>query len=171
MTKLFNKTTNNLTSSPLRIQKEFLSLKSKMIFFLNFLGAFFIAFLVILGLLYLGFLGELSSNGIFILWEKLGLYVLPAAIIFLSILVVTLANPIYALICLILVFFSSVLFLLSVNVNFLAMIYLIIYIGAIAILFLFVIMMFNLRELNQQVTGINDYSFLSVSFTFYFFIL
>lgn len=44
------------------------------------------------------------------------------------------------------------------------MIYLIIYIGAIAILFLFVIMMFNLRELQQQATKINDYSFLSISF-------
>ena len=51
------------------------------------------------------------------------------------------------------------------------MIYLIIYIGAIAILFLFVIMMFNLRELKQQSTEINDYSFLSISFFFYFLIL
>jgi len=51
------------------------------------------------------------------------------------------------------------------------MIYLIIYIGAIAILFLFVIMMFNLKELNQQATDINDYSFLSISFSLYFFTL
>jgi NADH-ubiquinone oxidoreductase chain 6 len=85
--------------------------------------------------------------------------------------VITTSNPIYALVCLILVFFSSALFLLSINVNFLAMIYLIIYIGAIAILFLFVIMMFNLRELEQQSTKINDYSFLSISFGFYFLIL
>jgi NADH-ubiquinone oxidoreductase chain 6 len=69
------------------------------------------------------------------------------------------------------VFFSTAIFLLSLNVNFLAMIYLIIYIGAIAILFLFVIMMFNLRELKQQSTEINDYSFLSISFIFYFFAL
>jgi NADH:ubiquinone oxidoreductase subunit 6 (subunit J) len=81
------------------------------------------------------------------------------------------SNPVYALICLILVFFSTALFLLSIKVNFLAMIYLIIYIGAIAILFLFVIMMFNLRELKQQSTTVNDYSFLSVSFSCYFFAL
>jgi len=130
-----------------------------------------IAFLIILILLYLGLLGDFSSYGIFILWKTLNSYVLPTAIIFLSICVIILANPIYALICLILVFFSVVLFLLSVNVNFLAMIYLIIYIGAIAILFLFVIMMFNLRELEQQSTVINDYSFLSISFGFYFLIL
>jgi NADH:ubiquinone oxidoreductase subunit 6 (subunit J) len=169
--KNINNKKNNFTSSTLRIQQEFSSLKSKMIFFLNFLGAFFIAFLVLLGLIYLGLLGELTSHGIFLLWDKLGFYVLPAAILFLSIFVVILSNPIYALICLILVFFSTVLFLLSINVNFLAMIYLIIYIGAIAILFLFVIMMFNLKELNQQATDINDYSFLSISFSLYFFIL
>ena len=86
----------------------------------------------------------------------------------LSLLVVILPNPIYALICLILVFFNTALFLLSLNVNFLAMIYLIIYIGAIAILFLFVIMMFDLRELQQQTNKINDYSFLSISFSFCF---
>ena len=152
-------------------KKNLASWKLKMIFVLNFLGALFLASFLILVLMYLGFLGELSSKGIFLLWEKLGFYVLPATILFLSISVITFSNPIYALICLILVFFSSVLFLLSINVNFLAMIYLIIYIGAIAILFLFVIMMFNLKELNQQVTAINDYSFLSISFSFYFLIL
>jgi NADH:ubiquinone oxidoreductase subunit 6 (subunit J) len=92
-------------------------------------------------------------------------------ILILSLLVVILSNPIYALICLILVFFNSAVFLLSINVNFLAMIYLIIYIGAIAILFLFVIMMFNLRELKQQSTAINDYSFLSISFSLCFLVL
>ncbi len=89
---------------------------------------------------------------------------MPTTILVLSVLVITLANPVYALVCLIVVFFSTALFLLSINVNFLALIYLIIYIGAIAILFLFVIMMFNLRELQKQSTEINDYSFLSISF-------
>ena len=84
---------------------------------------------------------------------------------------IILPNPIYALICLILVFFSTAVFLLSINVNFLAMIYLIIYIGAIAILFLFVIMMFDLRELQQRSTQINDSSFLSISFSFCFLVL
>src|ERR1700679_600472 len=105
------------------------------------------------------------------LWHQLGRFVLPTVIVFLSLLVILNTNPIYSLICLILVFFSAALFLLSIQVNFLAMIYLIIYIGAIAILFLFVIMMFNLRELNQQATDINDYSFLSISFSLYFFVL
>lgn len=130
-----------------------------------------LTYFLVYALVYLGFLGALSSHGIFYFWQKLNAYFLPTAVIFLSILVVTSTNPVYSLICLILVFFSAALFLLSLNVNFLAMIYLIIYIGAIAILFLFVIMMFNLRELKQQSTQINDYSFLSISFIFYFLIL
>ena len=53
--------------------------------------------------------------------------------------------------------------------NFLAMIYLIIYIGAIAILFLFVIMIFNLRSLTKSDSKIKDFSFLSISFKIYYF--
>lgn len=147
------------------------SLKWTVLMFLHIVAALVLTYILVFALVYLGFVGELSSQGIFYFWQKLNAYFLPTAIIFLSILVVTSTNPVYSLICLILVFFSSALFLLSLNVNFLAMIYLIIYIGAIAILFLFVIMMFNLRELKQQSTEINDYSFLSVSFVFYFFVL
>lgn len=142
-----------------------------LVIFFHILGAIVLVYIIGMGLMYIGFLGELSSRTIFFLWNLLGSYILPTAILILSIFVIISSNPIYSLICLILVFFSSALFLLSINVNFLAMIYLIIYIGAIAILFLFVIMMFNLRELNQQVTKINDFSFLSISFILYFFVL
>lgn len=59
-------------------------------------------------------------------------------------------NPIYSLISLITVFFSVIIILLLLNVEFLSLIFLIIYIGAIAILFLFVIMMFNIKQLQSQ---------------------
>jgi len=147
------------------------NVKYFIIFVLHLFGALILAYVLALVLVYVGFLGQLSSNGIFVLWQKAGLYLLPTLIIFLSILVIVSTNPVYSLISLILVFFNTALFLLSIDVNFLAMIYLIIYIGAIAILFLFVIMMFNLRELKQQSTKINDYSFLSISFSFYLLIL
>lgn len=93
---------------------------------------------------------------------------MPTGIIFLSGLVVLNTNPIYSLASLILVFFSAAVFLLSLKINFLAMIYLIIYIGAIAILFLFVIMMFNLRNLKQG-PGVTHVLF-SYNFVFYCFI-
>lgn len=125
-------------------------------------------------MVYIGFIGVLSSHVLFLLLYQLSVFVLPITIILLSGLVILNTNPVYSLICLILVFFSAVIFLLSINVNFLAMIYLIIYIGAIAILFLFVIMMFNLRTLKQQqlieING-NGYNFLSFNFFFYCLIL
>lgn len=120
---------------------------------------------------YCGLLGDSSSSGLFFLWHKLGSNFLPLGILIFSVCVVILSNPVYALICLILVFLSTALFLLSLNVKFLGMIYLIIYIGAIAILFLFVIMMFNLRELKQQSTPINDDNSLRISFSLYVLIL
>jgi NADH-quinone oxidoreductase subunit J len=60
--------------------------------------------------------------------------------------VILVRSPINALFCLIGVFISSILLLLSIRVEFLSMILLIVYIGAIAILFLFVIMLLNLKD-------------------------
>jgi len=138
---------------------------------LNLISAIVLTYFLLLLVAYLGFIGEFATQGIAIIWQKIGTFLLPTVIIVLSVLVITLSNPVYALVCLILVFFSTALFLLSINVNFLALIYLIIYIGAIAILFLFVIMMFNLRELEKQSTELNDYSFISISFWFYLLLL
>ena len=161
------KSSNNNFININKLQQH-LNLRFFIIFFLHIFGALVLAYILTMVLIYLGVFSEFSSQGIFVLWQKLGTYLLPTAIVFLSILVIILTNPIYSLICLILVFFSAALFLLSINVNFLGMIYLIIYIGAIAILFLFVIMMFNLRELNQQSNEINGSGFFHISFGLYF---
>jgi NADH:ubiquinone oxidoreductase subunit 6 (subunit J) len=74
-------------------------------------------------------------------------------------------NPIYALLLLISVFFSSAILLLSFQVQFLALIYLIIYIGAIAILFLFVLMMFNIKH--NKIQGEEPIKIFAVSFFIY----
>jgi NADH-quinone oxidoreductase subunit J len=60
--------------------------------------------------------------------------------------VILVRSPITALFCLIGVFVNAILLLLTLRVEFLSMILLIVYIGAIAILFLFVIMLLNLSE-------------------------
>lgn len=135
---------------------------------LHAIGAFFLSVFLYWILAYVGFLGELISGSLFVAWQKLGKNLLPHGILILSICVIFLSNPIYALICLILIFFSTAAFLISLKINFLGMIYLIIYIGAIAILFLFVIMMFNLRQLNQKVTSINDRNSLIILWGCYF---
>lgn len=56
-------------------------------------------------------------------------------------------NPVHSILFLILVFFNAIGLLIFFNVEFLAMIFLIIYVGAISVLFLFVIMMLNIRVL------------------------
>lgn len=54
-------------------------------------------------------------------------------------------NPIYSVLGLILVFFGVSVLLFLIEADFLAMIFLVVYIGAVAVLFLFVVMMLDLR--------------------------
>jgi NADH-quinone oxidoreductase subunit J len=61
--------------------------------------------------------------------------------------VFNLSNPVHCLIALILVFLVVVSFFLTLGAEFLALVFLIVYVGAIAILFLFVIMLLNVKEL------------------------
>lgn len=73
--------------------------------------------------------------------------ILPLSTLFFAFKVPTLTNPVYSLLCLILVFFQMVIFYLVIGAEFLAFVFLIVYVGAIAILFLFVIMLLNVKEL------------------------
>ena len=59
-------------------------------------------------------------------------------------------NPIYSLLSLILVFLFSLLYLSFLKVKFLSIVYLLVYVGAIIILFLFVIMMLNVAQQKNQ---------------------
>lgn len=105
------------------------------------------------------------------LWNNLRVNLLPPIIISLSFIVILVSNPVYALAALILIFFNTALFLICIHVEFLALIYIIIYIGAIAILFLFVIMMFNLKELRDSTSYTQNKDFLTLSLSFYLLIL
>jgi NADH-quinone oxidoreductase subunit J len=68
-------------------------------------------------------------------------------------LLVTTKNPIHSILFLILVFLNTSLFLFLLNIEFLSIIFIIIYVGAIAVLFLFIIMMIDLKISNK----INNY--------------
>jgi NADH-quinone oxidoreductase subunit J len=72
---------------------------------------------------------------------------IPALTVVLSVGVIFSSNPVNCLLCLITVFFDTVLLYLSVGAEFLALVFLIVYVGAISILFLFVIMLLNVKEL------------------------
>lgn len=69
-----------------------------------------------------------------------------------AILVIGAKNPVHSVLFLILVFCNAAGLLILLEVEFLAMIFLIVYVGAIAVLFLFVVMMLNIKliELSEN---------------------
>jgi len=82
-------------------------------------------------------------------------FIVSIIIITSSFLVILSKNPIHSVLFLILVFFNtSILFLFS-NAEFLAMVVLIVYIGAVAVLFLFVIMMLDINITKLRKTFLN----------------
>lgn len=71
--------------------------------------------------------------------------ILAFAALFSSVLVITSKNPVIAVIFLISVFINAAGYLLIMGVTFVGITYIIVYIGAITVLFLFIIMMINIR--------------------------
>lgn len=69
-----------------------------------------------------------------------------------AIVVVSAKNPIHSLLLMILVFINVVYGLFCLEVEFLALAFIIVYIGAVSVLFLFVVMMLNIKiiELNNE---------------------
>lgn len=69
-----------------------------------------------------------------------------------SVMVIGAKNPIHSVLFLILVFCNATGLLILLEVEFLAMIFLVVYVGAIAVLFLFVVMMLNIKiiELSEN---------------------
>ena len=55
-------------------------------------------------------------------------------------------NPIAGVLSLILIFINAAIILITINANLLALLYIVVYVGAISVLFLFVIMLLNLRS-------------------------
>ena len=82
---------------------------------------------------------------------------------------VTSKNPIHSVLFLVFVFFNTASLLILLGVEFLAMLFLIVYVGAVAVLFLFVMMMLNVK-ISESRASIYRYLplglFLSVLFLF-----
>lgn len=97
------------------------------------------------------------------------IYILYFLCILFSFLVIFNKNPIHSIINLICTFICGAFILFILKTDFLAMSFLIIYIGAIAVLFLFVIMMLNIKILTQAENSI--YIKISIGFFYIGFIL
>jgi NADH-ubiquinone oxidoreductase chain 6 len=81
------------------------------------------------------------------------LYLLSAGAVLSTILVISAKNPVISVLFLISLFLNVAGYLVLIGVAYLGLVYIIVYVGAIAILFLFVVMMLNLRVVELLDTG------------------
>jgi len=111
-------------------------------------------------------------------------YIFTSISLLASLFVVFSNNPVYSVLSLILVFCSGSMLLLMLTVDFLSILFIVVYVGAIAVLFLFVIMMLNIKltQISESVLRWVPLGFiltlvftsemlytLEVSFSFYYF--
>lgn len=84
--------------------------------------------------------------------ETLFFYIFSSIALLSGIMVISSRNPMHSVLFLVLVFCNAAALLILLETEFLAMLFLIVYVGAIAVLFLFVVMMLNIRitELNES---------------------
>ncbi|HXX81517.1 MAG TPA: NADH-quinone oxidoreductase subunit J [Thermodesulfovibrionales bacterium] len=97
---------------------------------------------------------------------------LAAAITTLSVLVITRRNPVHSVITMVLLFFHIAGLYLTLNAEFLAAVQVIVYAGAILVLFLFVILLLNLKEelIERRYVGPWPLGFLAALGLFFMFI-
>ena len=83
--------------------------------------------------------------------QTLAFYLFAAILLVSAVVVISARNPVHSVLCLILAFFNAAALFVLMGAEFLAMILVIVYVGAVAVLFLFVVMMLDidLAEMRQ----------------------
>lgn len=76
--------------------------------------------------------------------QTLAFYLFAAVVIASAVMTITSRNPVHAVLWLILAFFNAAGLMVLVGAEFIAMLLVIVYVGAVAVLFLFVVMMLNI---------------------------
>jgi len=79
--------------------------------------------------------------------QELVFYAFSFVLVFAAVAVVTVRNPIYAVLFLVLSFFSAAAIWMLLEAEFLALILIVVYVGAVMVLFLFVVMMLDINLL------------------------
>jgi NADH-quinone oxidoreductase subunit J len=87
----------------------------------------------------------------------MALFFLSLLLPLLGLLVLGSKNPVHSVLFLVLVFLNAAAFLVLLGVEFLAMLFLVVYVGAVAVLFLFVVMMLNLKVEGFRQSLLNHY--------------
>jgi NADH-quinone oxidoreductase subunit J len=78
-------------------------------------------------------------------FEKFLFYIFAAILVFAAVRVITVRNPVHATLFLVLAFFNSAALWLLLEVEFLAITLVLVYVGAVMVLFLFVVMMLDIN--------------------------
>ena len=86
-------------------------------------------------------------------------YLSSSLAIFFGLALIFFKNPLYSILSLVCCVFFSVIILFMCGIEFMSFVYMVVYIGAIAVLFLFIIMMLNLNSLNGLSTCSSTYGF------------
>jgi len=77
--------------------------------------------------------------------QELVFYVFALVLVFAAVSVITVRNPVYAVLFLVLAFFSASAIWMLLEAEFLALILIVVYVGAVMVLFLFVVMMLDIN--------------------------
>lgn len=93
--------------------------------------------------------------------EKIIFYVFAALVVFAAFRVITVRNPIHAALHLVLAFFSSAVIWMLLEAEFLAITLVLVYVGAVMVLFLFVVMMLDIN-LSAMREGFAQYAPLGI---------
>jgi len=111
-------------------------------------------------------MNEYTFNG----YDEISLDILYLVAILLGTLVIISKNPVISVLFLIGLFLSISSYLILIGLNFIGLSYLLVYIGAVSILFLFILMLINVRISELSIDNINSIplSILLGSFFIYF---
>ena len=93
-----------------------------------------------------------------------------AIILFFSLLIIFSNNPVYSVFFLVLVFFGAAGVFFILNIEFVPLIFIVVYVGAIAILFLFVVMMLNIKII-KRATNLLSYIPFILLFALFFILI
>src|SRR5579864_6937753 len=88
--------------------------------------------------------------------QAIAFYILAAAMLGAGLMVITARNPVHAVLFLIAAFFAAAGLFVLMGAEFLAMILVVVYVGAVAVLFLFVVMMLDV-DFDQLRAGFTRY--------------
>lgn len=104
--------------------------------------------------MYLYLLAEVVTSG----YKTVFIFLLSLISIFFGIMIIITKNPVVSVLYLIGLFLSIALYLMLLGLYFIGISYLLVYIGAIAILFLFILMLINVRVSELLTEGLNSVS-------------